>query len=134
MMNQRDQFNAQNRLVIDQNNANWRRQVATADTTAINRANEMNASAVLGISNTAYNDLWSYYQDSMEWAWNSAENERQRIVDLASIKLQVDAKADIAQAKADYQSSASWGGLVATMFTSPLGGNTLLGKGLDLIF
>jgi len=133
MMNQRDQFNAQNRLVIDQNNANWRRQVATADTTSINRANEINASAVLGISNTAYNDLWSYYQDSMEWAWNSAENERQRIVDLASVKLQIDSNADIAQAKADYQSSASWGGLVATMFTSPLGGDTLLGKGLGLL-
>ena len=133
MMNQRDQFNAQNRLVIDQNNANWRRQVATADTTSINRANEINASAVLGISNTAYNDLWSYYQDSMEWAWNSAENERQRIVDLASVKLQIDSNADIAQAKADYQSSASWGGLMATMFTSPLGGDTLLGKGLGLL-
>ena len=41
--NQRDQFNAQNRLVIDQNNAQWRREIATADTVAINRANELNA-------------------------------------------------------------------------------------------
>jgi len=134
MMNQRDQFNAQNRLVIDQNNAQWRRQVATADTAAINRANEINATNLLDISNTAYNNLWSYYQDSMEWAWNSAENERQRIVDLASIKLQVDAKADIAAMEADYNSSAAWGGLMATMFTTPLGGDTLLGKGLGALF
>jgi hypothetical protein len=134
MMNQRDQFNAQNRLVIDQNNAQWRRQVATADTAAINRANEINAQNILDISNNAYNDLWSYYQDSMEWAWNSAENERQRIVDLASIKLQVDAKADIASMEADYNSSAAWGGLMATMFTTPLGGDTLLGKGLGALF
>ncbi len=133
MMNQRDQFNAQNRLVIDQNNAQWRRQVATADTAAINRANEINATNLLDISNTAYNNLWSYYQDSMEWAWNSAENERQRIVDLASIKLQVDAKADIASMEADYNSSAAWGGLMATMFTTPLGGDTLLGKGLSFL-
>jgi len=133
MMNQRDQFNAQNRLVIDQNNAQWRRQVATADTAAINRANEINAQSVLDISNTAYNDLWSYYQDSMEWAWNSAENERQRIVDLASVKLQIDANADIATLKTDYQSSASWGGLMATMFTTPLGGDTLLGRGLSAL-
>lgn len=133
MMNQRDQFNAQNRLVIDQNNANWRRQVATADTVAINRANEINAASVLGISNTAYNDLWSYYQDSMEWAWNSAENERQRIVDLASVKLQIDANADISAAKLDFETSASWGGLIANMFTSPIGGDTLLGKGLSAI-
>lgn len=134
MMNQRDQFNAQNRLVIDQNNAQWRRQVATADTVAINRANEINAQAVLDISNTAYNDLWSYYQDSMEWAWNSAESERARIVDLAKTRLTIDATADIANAQADTASASAWGGLVATMFTSPIGGNTLLGKGLGAIF
>ena len=133
MMNQRDQFNAQNRLVIDQNNATWRRQVATADTVAINRANEINAQSVLDISNTAYNDLWSYYSDSMEWAWNSAENERQRIVDLATVKLTIDAKADIAALQSDYSSASAWGSLVATMFTSPLGGDTLLGRGLGLI-
>ena len=30
--NQRDQFNAQNQLAIAQNNAVWRREIATADT------------------------------------------------------------------------------------------------------
>jgi hypothetical protein len=133
MMNQRDQFNAQNRLVIDQNNANWRRQIATADTAAINRANELNAASILGISNTAYNDLWSYYQDSMEWAWNSAENERQRISDLTQAKLAIDANASVAEADLDFKTSASWGNLVATMFTSPMGGDTLLGKGLNFV-
>ena len=133
MMNQRDQFNAQNRLVIDQNNAQWRRQVATADTAAINRANELNATNLLNMSNTAYNDLWSYYQDSMEYAWNSAENERERIMELARTKLTIDAQADIAADRRDYESASAWGGLVATMFTTPLGGDTLLGKGLDFV-
>jgi len=132
MMNQRDQFNAQNRLVIDQNNAQWRRQVATADTAAINRANEINATNLLNMSNTAYNDLWSYYQDSMEYAWNSAENERERIMNLAIAKLQIDSAADIAADRRDYESASAWGGLIATMFTTPLGGDTLLGKGLKL--
>jgi len=133
MMNQRDQFNAQNRLVIDQNNAQWRRQIATADTAAINRANELNATNLLNMSNTAYNDLWSYYQDSMEYAWNSAENERERIVELARTKLTIDAQADIAADRRDYESASAWGSLVATMFTTPLGGDTLLGKGLDFL-
>ncbi len=61
--NQRDQFNQANRLVIDQANAVWRRSIATADTAAINRANELNASALLDISDTAYNDLWQQYAD-----------------------------------------------------------------------
>ena len=51
--NQRDQFNAQNQIVIAQFNAQWRRQIATADTAAINRANELNAAAVLDISKTS---------------------------------------------------------------------------------
>ena len=80
MQNQRDQFNAKNRLIIDQNNAQWRREIATADTTAINRANELNATALLNMSNSAYNNLWNYYNDVMEMSWESSENERQRIV------------------------------------------------------
>jgi hypothetical protein len=134
MMNQRDQFNAQNRLVIDQSNAQWRRSVATADTASINRANELNATNLLGISNTAYNDLWSYYQDSMEYAWNSAENERGRVFEMALQKLGIDAAADISQAKLDYQSSAAWGGLIATMFTSPFGEDTLLSRSIGRYF
>ena len=134
MMNQRDQFNAQNRLVIDQSNAQWRRQVATADTASINRANEINAQSVLDISNSAYNDLWAYYDDSMEWAWKSAEGERDRIMSLAMTKLSIDANADIAALKADTESASAWGGLMATMFTSKIGGDSLLGKGLGALF
>ena len=133
MMNQRDQFNAQNRLVIDQQNAQWRRQVATADTAAINRANEINATNLLNISNNAYNDLWAYYQDSMEYAWNSAENERQRLQEITMKKMEIDASTDAASLLADQQSSSAWGSLVATMFTSSIGGDTLLGKGLGAL-
>jgi hypothetical protein len=128
--NQRDQFNAQNKLVIDQNNANWRRQVATADTVAVNRANELNANALLGISNTAYNNLWQYYGDSMEWAWTSAENERSRVVNLAIAQLQADANIDIQKMKEDYQSSANFGDLIATFLTASSEswlGKTMLG-------
>jgi len=134
MMNQRDQFNAQNRLVIDQQNAQWRKQVATADTAAINRANEINATNLLGISNNAYNDLWAYYQDSMEYAWNSTANERDRLHQITMKKMEVDASVDAASLLADQASSSAWGSLVATMFTSKIGGDTLLGKGLDYLF
>ena len=88
--NQRDQFNAQNQLVIAQSNAQWRREIATADTAAVNRANELNATAVLDISKTAYDNLWQYYADTMEWAWTSAENEMNRIADMAIAALNAD--------------------------------------------
>ena len=56
--NAADQFNAQNELVIAQSNATWRREVATADTAAQNRANEINAKSALDIQNQAYDNMW----------------------------------------------------------------------------
>ena len=59
------------------------REIATADTAAVNRANELNANAVLDISKEAYDNLWSHYSDTMEWAWTSADNQLDRINELA---------------------------------------------------
>jgi len=116
--NQRDLFNAQNRLVIDQSNAQWRRQIATADTAATNRANEINATALLDISNTAYNDLWQYYADTMEFAWTSAENERTRSVQIGIAQLQADSSTNVAEIKNDFQSSLGFGKLIGTFLTA----------------
>ena len=131
--NQRDQFNAQNTLIIDQSNAQWRREIATADTAAVNRSNEINAQALLGLSATAYNNLWQYYGDNMEWAWTSAENERKRVNDLAMVQLQADAQFDAMKYKSDAESSSGFGGLIGKLLTAPLTGTlggTILGSAL----
>jgi len=120
MNNQRDQFNAQNQIVIAQSNAQWRRQIATADTAAINRANELNANAILDISNTAYDNLWSYYQDTMEWAWTSAENEAGRVRDVTIAQISASATTEAAKIKGDYDSSSAMGGFVTDMLTTGL--------------
>ena len=128
--NQRDQFNAQNRLVIDQSNAQWRRQIATADTAAVNRSNEINAQALLGYSQSAYNNLWQFYADNMEWAWTSAENERSRISSLAEIQLQADAEFDARKYQADAESSSGFGKLIGDVLgaKSDTIGGTILGS------
>ena len=79
IQNQREQFNANNRLVVDQFNANWRRQIATVDNATENRISELNAKNALDISNTAYNNLYSFYNDTMTWAFDAAESDRDRI-------------------------------------------------------
>ena len=56
----------------------------------------------------------------MEWAWTSAENERARISRLAEIKLQADAQFDAMKYKSDAASSAGFGKLIGTLFTSDL--------------
>ena len=124
--NQRDQFNAQNQLVIAQSNAQWRREIATADTASINRANELNAKAVLDISNEAYNNLWQYYGDTMEWAWTSAENNADRIAQMAMAELDAKVRKDLGKLQVDASESGAIGTFVTDMFTSPMT-NTLIG-------
>ena len=120
MNNQRDQFNAQNQLVIAQSNAQWRRQIATADTAAVNRANELNANAVLDISKTAYDNLWSYYADTMEWAWKSAESELERHVTLAVAQLESDYKKEVQAMASSSSAGTAIGSLIGTLGSAAL--------------
>ena len=122
MNNQRDQFNAQNQIVIAQSNAQWRRQIATADTAAVNRANELNANAILDISKTAYDNLWSYYADTMEWAWTTSDNEADRQASLAAAQIAADGSANAARIKGDYESSSAVGGFIGDVLKIGLTG------------
>jgi len=120
--NQRDQFNARNQLVVDQSNAVWRRNVATAATSQVNRANELNAKAVLDISNTAYNNVWQYYDDVIEWAHTSAESELDRNNAMAIAELTAQTKADTAEANRDSAAGQAVGGLIGTLGSAFISG------------
>ena len=113
--NQRDQFNAQNQLAIAQSNAVWRREIATADTAATNRANEINANAILNVSNQAYANLWNYYADTMEWAWTSAENAVDRINALAIAELDAATRKTISKEEASGAAGSAIGSLIGTL-------------------
>ena len=104
VQNQREQFNANNRLVVDQFNANWRRQIATVDNATINRVNELNAKNALDISNTAYNNMFSFYSDTMKWAFDASENERDRIANMTMEEMRQKGYKD----RADDANNSSW--------------------------
>jgi len=76
--NAREQFNVAMRSQIDQSNAAWRRSINTANTANQNRANQINAGILLGLTNAAQNDLWQKYRDETHQAYSSSENEIQR--------------------------------------------------------
>ena len=116
--NQRDTFNAQNRLVIDQNNATWRRQIATSDTATTNRVNEVNATNLLATSTQAYNNLWQYYGDTMEWAWTSAENELNRYADMSIANLNADTQSEVAKRGESTAAGTAIGSLIGTLGTA----------------
>mgnify|MGYP000698598319 FL=1 len=118
--NQRDQFNAQNQMVIAQSNAQWRRQIATADTASINRANELNANALLDISKNSYDNLWQYYADSMEWAWTSAENELDRVTTLAEAQIDAGTRKEVAAEQSSSSAGSAIGSLIGTLGTAYL--------------
>ena len=109
---QREQFNAQNRLVVDQANAQWRRQIATADTAAINFSNQFNAEALLDASTTAYNDLWQYNRDLLEWAWTSSENDKSRMTEMAISEINAKTRTELAQMAQDQSNSEAIGGFI----------------------
>ena len=115
VLNQRDQFNAQNQIAIAQNNAVWRREIATADTAAINRANELNAKAVLDVSNTQYNNLWSFFSDTMEWAWKSAEGEQDRISAVAIAEISQESQKYLANATKSAAGKSALGTMIGTL-------------------
>jgi len=115
VLNQRDQFNAQNQIAIAQNNAVWRREIATADTAAINRANELNAKAVLDVSNTQYNNLWSFFSDTMEWAWKSAEGEQDRISAIAIAEISKESQQYLANATKSAAGKSALGTMIGTL-------------------
>ena len=127
--NQREQFNAQNELVIAQSNAQWRRDIATLNTAAVNEANKNNAQAVLNISEQAYANMWQAYEDQMEYAWRTAENELQRVNDLAVVKLQADASLKLADLKADAEASSGLGSFIGTVVSGYLAKENIIALG-----
>ena len=112
--NERDQFNAGNELLIAQSFAQWNRDVATANTAAVNIANQNNAQAILGISEQAYANMFNLYADSMEYAWTSGENERDRINNIALARLRGEIEMSLADFVAEGQALSDIGGFLAT--------------------
>lgn len=78
MKNQREQFNVTNKTTIDASNVAWRRNINTANTAAENATNQINATNMLNISNSALNNLWQESRDNASWAFQASENQRTR--------------------------------------------------------
>jgi len=79
----REKFNVDNQRIIDQSNVEWRRAINTANTAAVNAANQTDAQAALDISNYAMNALWQQWRDEASWANSTSENDRNRSHNLA---------------------------------------------------
>ena len=82
---------------------------------------------MLGISERAYENLWQYFSDTMEWAWTTSDNEADRQSALAVAQMQADSAIDVAKLKGDYESSQAVGGFVTDILKIGLGKGGFLG-------
>ena len=92
---QRQRFNTENQRVIDQSNVTWRRQINTANTSAVNAANQTIAENLLNLSNYALSALWQQWRDEASWVNTSSENENNRNHNLAVAALERTTSLDI---------------------------------------
>ena len=90
-----------------------------------NRANEINAKALLDISNNAYNNLWQEHRDEMDWAYKLGDSEKERITLLASNAIEAAAKVKAAEVAASAAQSASLGSSIMGLLTTNLTGTVL---------
>ena len=85
---QRQRFNVENQRIVDQSNVTWRRSVNTANTAAINAANQTDAQNLLNISNFALSALWQQWRDEASWINTSSENAKDRAHNVAMAALE----------------------------------------------
>jgi len=108
---QRQRFNVENQRVIDQSNVTWRRQLNTANTAAINAANQTDAQNLLQISNFALSSLWQQWRDEASWVNTSSENNKDRAHNIAMAALE----RETTMALYDEESKAALNGLIGRL-------------------
>jgi hypothetical protein len=86
----RQKFNVENQRIVDQSNVEWRRNINTANTAAINAANQVNVQNQFNLSAQAQANLWQQWRDEASWANQASENERTRAHNLAVAAIQRD--------------------------------------------
>ena len=74
MEDSRQKFNANMAVQIDQSNADWRRNINTANTSLTNETNRVNTQNLLGLSTHAQNQLWQRYRDEASWVLQRSES------------------------------------------------------------
>ena len=70
---------------------------------------------MLDISDNAYNNLWSFYSDTIEWAWKSAESEQDRINALAVAEVSKEAQEYAANASKAAAGKSALGTIIGTI-------------------
>ena len=106
---QREQFNAENQLEIAESNAKWRQSITTANNAVTNAANQVNAQSALGLTNTAYANMWQRDRDILDFTFSTAKAAKAQQYSLTNLAV----AEDLAAAKAAAEASGGfWGSIL----------------------
>jgi|TARA_R100001480_G_scaffold25640_2_gene35941 hypothetical protein len=120
---QRQRFNVENQRLIDQSNVTWRRSINTANTAAINAANQTDAQNLLNISNFALSALWQQWRDEASWINTSSENLKERAHNIAIAALERETELALLDEAGKNELNGLLGQLGVKIFSNiPIGG------------
>jgi hypothetical protein len=123
---QADAFNANMAQVIDQSNVTWRRNINTANTAAVNAANQSNVQNTFGLSSYALNALWQQSRDEADWLYQSGKDAQDFQYDLAKISANTNGKLTINGQAQDVATEAAYNQMLGQagqiLLSSLLGG------------
>jgi len=95
----RNQFNTQNSLAVEQSNVAWRRNLNTANTAGENAVNQANAMNAFNLSNQGLSFMWQEMRDSAKWEYDAEQNANEQKTRLTIAALQSEAAEDDAKRK-----------------------------------
>ena len=104
--NQRDEFIAENAVIIAQANATWKQKVVTENTAADNEANSNAAAEANDFTMDQIDAIWQKDRDLMSFAWKSADNNAQRETMILQQHMQGMTSIEVAELKKSWE---SWG-------------------------
>lgn len=84
----REFFNSQMSAQIEAANIQWRRSINTANTAAVNAANQINVQNRLSMSTWALDKVWQEMRDEAHWGFTSSENDKTRAQNVFLMSLQ----------------------------------------------
>lgn len=82
MQNETDKFVAENKVLIERSNVEWRRAINTANTAAQNAALQQNVQNRFNVSQQQLAELWQRSRDVFDWANKNSENAKDRAYNL----------------------------------------------------
>ena len=115
-VNARDQFNTTNSMIIAQANAVWRQSLSTTNMAAQNDANMQDAKIANGFTASVVDQIWQRERDLMSFAWKSSESYQDRLNNILTAQMGVDASAAAAATQASASKSSALGMAAMAIF------------------